>query len=284
MKWSIKGIYAWMLAHGKRMTKWAWDTMPVVSVIAAVASAIAAVSTACLGWRTYGMAKVEYAEVVELRESLERQRTKLGNTLDRVSLYGDIASAEGGDRFAYVRASEQLRDLERNGDHEAGTLLQKLLFSTRRFMGGITNNPSLEYTLSGFPSHVMNVEAMLKGDWFLQRLDALEYVRRLRLNKYFPDIVEMLKKEPDLNVVQLAIAFINETFADNIKPNDSRMFWLFSVDDCVFRFDDFHRHVSQMWDERKDEILARKPMEVRSRQDSPKVEQQYIFDPEKPEE
>lgn len=254
------------------------------SVIASVASAIAAVSTAWLGWRTLGTTKAEYSDVVELKASLGVQRSVLSNAIDRVSLLGDLAAADGGDRFAYERATMRLRDKERIGEHDAEALLQKLRFSTGRFMGSVTNNPSLEFFLFGPPFERMDVESMLKHESSIQRLHALRHVSDLRLNKYIPGIFAALETEPDLNVVQMALHVVNGAFEDNYPFNAPTPLYYLDVANCILNYGETQKRFNEMWDASKESVLARKPKEVRHGRDKnpPHFNMIYIYDPERP--
>ncbi len=269
---------------GAFLTKLGRTFLSYASVIASVASAIAAMSTAWLGWRTLGTAKAEYSDVMELKASLGMQRAVLSNAIDRVSLLGDIAAADGGDRFAYMQATKRLRDMARAGEHDSEALLQKLRFSTGRFMGSVTNNPSLEYILLEPPFEHMDVESMLKRDSSLHRLSALRHVSDLRLNKYIPDIFAALETEPDLNVVQMALHVVNATFEDNYPfPVPAALHYL-DLEQCVLDYGETKRLFDEMWEASKGKVLARKPKEVRHGRDKnpPHFNMIYIYDPERP--
>ena len=226
----------------------------------------------------------EQTKVEALRVQIADMASALSNSLSMVSLYGDLLAAEGGDRFAFERVQHLLWDHEDKKSLKNDPLSDRLDFSIRRFTGDIKDNPMLAAVLETPFFESLDVHAMLGNEMFIQRLYALKHIREFRLNKYLPDIVELLKEEPNLNVVQFAITFINETFEDNIKPHDGRVFRVFSLEDCVLRFEDFSKDFTQMWTDRKDEILARKPKEVRHGTSAGKLRLQtiYIYDPEKP--
>lgn len=285
------------------MKRGEWTWLAIVNMTIQGLASAAAIVVAVLSWQNLGLVKVERTEVSMLHARATQQEEALSNTiarvdtlyaeamdmalmlsnsLSRVDLYGDVLAAEGGDRFALERVQRTLCDKPVQKRWERDPLFEKLIFATRRFYGDIKGNPQLVSVLEDPFMETCNVPALLHHDWFLQRLHALKHIREFRANKYLPDVVEMLRLEPDLNVVQFAVAIINETFNDNIKPNDSRMFWLFSVNDCVFNFDEFYQHVMKMWEERKDEIIARKPKEVRYRANPthPQLKTMYIHDPE----
>lgn len=249
-------------------------------------SAIAAIITALTSAWTLWVNVVERREVSDLQSKSKAQDTVLSNAIERVSLYGDIIAAEGGDRWAYKRAKECLLSRMSQRYEDATPLLQKLEFSMHRFTGEMKGNPTLEYALMGPASESIKaqVENMLKRDDSFQRLCALKHILWLRLNKHIPLVVEMLQNEPDLNVVQYALHVVSKTFTDNMIPNDTTPIYALTVDDCVFRHDEFKRHFEEMWKPAKDRILARKPKEVKEGRDKkpPHLPMVYLFDPEKP--
>ena len=223
-------------------------------------SAIAAIITALASAWTLGVNIVERNEVDTLQKRAEKQETALNNAMDQVKIYGDMLAAGGGNRFAYKRATETLQTLALAGDKDAESLNQQLGFLTRHFMGEIDRNSTLQYYMMGPLSEDLkaHITDMLKRDDVQQRVCALKHIHGLRLNKHIPLVVDCLEREPDLNVVQLAVHVVNETFRDNMVFNDTNTVYSLSAYDCALRYDEFKKYFDQMWEPRKDRILANK--------------------------
>ena len=253
--------------------------------IATIASAVATIVLAILGWKTLNTTQIEYREVVELKNILGQQQAELTNALARVSLLGDIAAAEGGDRFAYTRAVERLWEMGRARNRQGDILNQKLRYSTQRFMGDATNNPTLAFALMGpvVENDMDKVAVMLHGEEPMQRLFALQHILELRLNSLLPTVVQMLEKEPDLNVVQLSVNILNDTFLDERTFERIRAFSTFTVDDCVLHYDEFKSRFEETWEKCKELLLERPRKEVRriKSQIPPYLETISVYDPEK---
>ncbi len=249
-------------------------------------SAIAAIITALASAWTLGVNIVERNEVDTLQKRAEKQETALNNAMDQVKIYGDMLAAGGGNRFAYKCATEALQTHALAGDKDAESLNQQLGFMTHHFMGEIEHNTTLQNYIMGPLSESLkaNIIDMLRQDDARQRICALKHIHGFRLNKYIPLVVDCLEKEPDLNVVQLAVHIVNETFRDNMIFNDTNTVYSLSVDDCALRYNDFKKYFNLMWKPRKERILARKPKEARERPDPPRGTLYYIFDPEQPNE
>lgn len=222
--------------------------------------------------------------VEALNNKVAIQEASLSNALERASLYGDILAAGGGDRWAYKRVYEYLLPGLLSKDKSAEALIQQLNSFTRHFIGNVKDNSILQYYMMGPASENLkeHIKDMLRREDVGQRICALKHILWLRLNEHIPLVVDSLEREPDLNVVQLAVHVINETFSDNMCLNDHNPVYVLSVDDCALRYCDFKSRFLQMWNTKKDKILARKSKEVRERPDPPRGNLTYIYDPEKP--
>ena len=259
--------------------------------------AIASIATAANIWSAYDshIAKREsviaketlvaaQAKVISLQNKADAQDVVLSNALERVSLYGNIIAAEGGDRWAYKRAREMLLDRSK-GDGVSEPMIQMLNYTMQRFHDEATNNSFIAHNAINLPPPLYdgaNVLANLRSPDIYKRFNALGAILTLRLNKYIPDAVDIAKEEPNLNVLQLLIYVIGETFTDNLIMNDTTPVYSLTLDDCVFRYDEFKRHFTEMWNPAKTRILARKHKEVRERPDPPRGNLVYIYDPEMP--
>lgn len=249
--------------------KWIEATTALASIIMALVSAF-----------TLYVNVVERNEVVAIQKETARQTEQLSNMVAKVSLQRDVLAAAGGDRFAYKRARD-LMFADKSCD-DIPSLLKSMNFAMQRFWKDANENPIIKAEMLAPLSGSLDVVKSLSSENSQMRLLALHHVLDLRMNKYLPDIVEMLRNEPDLNVVQLAVKTINDTFSDNIKPNHTNPVWVFSLDGCVFSYDEFRAHFMEMWNAEKDVILGRKQKEVRSKADpkNPHLTLIYVFDPE----
>ena len=210
------------------------------------------------------------AKVIALQYKADTQDTVLSNAMERVKLYGDMLAAGGGNRFAYKRATEALQTRILAGDKGAKSLDQQLCFQTRHFMGKIEHNSTLQYYMMGPLSEDLkaHVTDMLRRDDVQQRVCAIKHIHGFRLNKHIPLVVDCLEREPDLNVIQLAVYVVNETFRDNMVFNDTNTVYSLSAYDCALRYGEFKKYFDRMWEPRKDRILANqdnplKPNEIK---------------------
>jgi len=243
-------------------------------------TAFATIIMAAVSAYTLRINVVERNEVVAIQQEAARQSEQLSNMVASVSLQRDVLAATGGDRFAYKRAHDLLSAGKIRGD--AASELKSMYFTMQRFWKAAEDNPTIKAEMAVPMSGSLDVAKSLSSEDSGVRLMALHHVLGLRINKYIPEVVEMLRDEPDLNVVQLAVKVINDTFSDNRKPNQSNTIRLFTVDNCVFAYDELRSHFMEMWESQKGAILGRKRKEVRRKQDpqNPQLTLVYIFDPE----
>lgn len=260
---------------------------------------IAAIATSANVWQAYDahvekrIARItkealdaERRSVDALQKEAVVQKQTLSNALERVNLYGDILAAGGGDRWAYKRATEYLL-LHYADKGSSEPILQMLSHITEFFQCDVTNNNLIVFHAINLPPPLYdssNVRANLKSTDWVKRLNAVWTIWSLRLNNYIPDLVNIAKDEPNLNVLQSIIHVVGKTFEDNIIMNDETTVYTLSLDECVFQYDEFKRKFVEMWNPAKARILARKPKEVRQGQDKnpPHLGMVYLFDPEKP--
>lgn len=269
-------------------TSAAWASV----VIAAIATG-ANVWQACEAHAEINIARIaketldsERREVAALQKEAVVQRQTLSNALERVNLYGDILAAEGGDRWAYKRAKEYLL-LHSADERTSEPIIQTLSHITELFQSDITNNNLIVFHAINLPPPFYdsrNVMSNLKSADWTKRLNAVGTIWSLRLNNYIPDIVDIAKDEPNLNVLQLLIHVVRKTFEDNMVIGDETPVYALSLDDCVFQYDEFKKQFMEMWNPAKARIMARKPKEARQGQDKkpPHLGMVYLFDPEKP--
>lgn len=249
-----------------------------------VLSSAAAIITAIASVWTLQVNVVERNEVVALQNKATVQEVALSNAVNRVTLYGDILAAGGGDRWAYKRAMECLWS-NPCGAKTPEPMLQMLNQLTQLFQSDITNNNLLASKIINLPPpsyDKSNVLSNLTSSDFEKRLNAIGTIWCFRLNNYIPDIVDIAKDESNLNVLQLIIHVVVRTFEDNRIMGDKTPMYYLSLYDCVFKYDEFRKHFMEMWIPAKTRILARKPKEVRERPDTPRGNLIYIYDPEKP--
>lgn len=263
-----------------------WNWYKFLTLVVSGIASIAAVATAIVSWKTMDINDSMHDKIKVLQKESMIHESALSNALDRVNLYGDILSAEGGDRWAYKRAREGLLDRSK-GDGVSEPMIQMLNYTMQRFHDEATNNSFIAHNAINLPPPLYdgaNVLANLRSPDIYKRFNALGAILTLRLNKYIPDAVDIAKEEPNLNVLQLLIYVIGETFTDNLIMNDTTPVYSLTLDDCVFRYDEFKRHFTEMWNPAKTRMLARKHKEVREGRDKnpPHLPMVYIFDPERP--
>ena len=263
-----------------------WDWYKVCNLIVQSLVSVATVVMACFAGCELRTARVERAEVAALQKEAIVQKQTLNNVLEHVNLYEDIFAAGGGDRFAYKWAKEYLWLHSNNKDYSE-PVLQMLTHITKLFQSDITNNSTIVFHAVNLPATVYdknNVLSNLKSPDMSKRLNAVGTIWNLRLNNHIPDIVDIAKDESNLNVLQLIIHVVEKTFEDNMVMGDETPVYALSLDDCVFRYDEFKKHFIEMWNPAKDRILSRKPKEARQGQDKnpPHLGMVYLFDPEKP--
>ena len=167
------------------------------------------------------------ARVALLQEKVTAQEASLSNALERVNLYGDILAAGGGDRWAYKRAKEYLL-LHSADEGTSEPILQTLRHITELFQSDVTNNSLIVFHAIKLPSPFYdgsNVLSNLKSTDLAKRLNAVGTIWKLRLNNYIPEIINIAKDEPNLNVLQLIIHVVEKTFEDNRVVDDEAPFY-----------------------------------------------------------
>lgn len=249
-------------------------------------SAIAAIITALVSAWTLRVNIVERKEVDALQERSAKQEVSISNALEKVDLYGDILAAGGGDRWAYKRAKEYLL-LHSADEGTSEPILQTLRHITELFQSDVTNNSLIVFHAVNLPPSFYdgsNVLSNLKSTDLAKRLNAVGTIWNLRLNNYIPEIINIAKDEPNLNVLQLIIHVVEKTFEDNRVVDDEAPIYALTLDSCIFQYDEFKKQFIEMWNPAKDRILSRKPKEARQGQDKnpPHLGMVYLFDPEKP--
>lgn len=265
---------------------WASVVLAAITTIANIWQAYEAHTEKNIARITKETLDAERREVDTLQKEAVIQKQTLSNALERVNLYSDILAAGGGDRFAYKRAKEYLW-LHSNDTESSEPILQMLAHITQLFRSDITNNGMIAVHAIDLPPPFYdrsNVLSNLRSSDSAQRLNAVGTIWNLRLNNYIPDIVDIAQDEPNLSVLQLIIYVVEKTFEDNMVMGDETPVYALSLDDCIFRYDEFKKHFMEMWNPAKTRILARKQKEARQGRGKypPHLPMRYLFDPEKP--
>ena len=174
-----------------------WNWYKFLTLVVSGIASIAAVATAIVSWKTMDINDSMHDKIKVLQKESMIHESALSNALDRVNLYGDILSAEGGDRWAYKRVQEYLWSRIHLNDKEAESLSSKLSNGTRHFWGGTNENQTLQNALHGHClDQVAQVGSLLQHKDFTQRVNALKSISWLRLNSYIPAVVEYRRDEP----------------------------------------------------------------------------------------
>ncbi|MBR0506276.1 MAG: hypothetical protein IJJ84_12800 [Kiritimatiellae bacterium] len=203
--------------------------------------------------------KTAQVRVETLQEKTAIQETALSNALEQVSLYGDIIAAEGGDRWAYVRASKRLYPIaETNIAGMADFFIMRLYDGIRRFRGHPSDNPMLKSIM--FSSKTVffddeSVSAGLKASTVTDRLFAINTVRVRRMYSLLPTLVHIVEDDPDLTVVQFALDVVTSVLG---KARHGQ--WDF--DDIVRHPERFKSWFTQTWEKLGPKLKSSEPLAV----------------------
>lgn len=228
-------------------------------------ASIAAVATAVVSWRTMNVNIAERSEVDALQKESLRLRDRLDEAFSRVDLYSDIIAAEGGDRWAYIRAIDRLIKYTNNFDR-AEFLLTRLDDSIRKYSGKPEEHLLLKHVMFD-PQMVENddaqVVALLKSPLYDDRLRAVNSIYRRRLNRLIPELFDLLEHDPYLAVVQYAfhtiLRSIGSSALHSIHTGDIDVTDFNHVIQCP---DLTKGKLADIWNRNKARILSQHPLRV----------------------
>lgn len=202
----------------------------------------------------------ERREVAALQKEAVAQKATLDKGIARVNLYGDILAAEGGDRFAYARAmNELLPIMEHDITGKSDFLVMRIVNASRCYYGHPLTNETLNIVMHSGQSVLDgdDLQSKLSSTDSFVRMLAINTIRVRRMNRYLPMLADIVATDIDLNVVQFALFVIKDTLDDAVLQN-------MDLDTTIRTPQDFMERFKQVWREQQKKLQAIKPLELKA--------------------